>query len=63
VKNRRKAIGIEEKLHVVMWRAKVNELFIYPIMLDSLTVSYIKFVIMLAELQEVLSLELKCLFF
>jgi hypothetical protein len=33
----------------------VNELLICAVMLDSLTVSYVKFVIMLTELRKVLS--------
>jgi hypothetical protein len=40
---------------------KVDELLIYAVMLDSLTAVYIQFMIMLIELQKVLSQELKCL--
>jgi hypothetical protein len=57
VKNWQKTNGIEEKLDLKM----VNEL-IYAIMLDAQIVAYIQFVIMLIELEKVLSQELKCLF-
>jgi hypothetical protein len=40
---------------------KVNESFIYAVMLHSLMILYIKFVIMLTELKKVLTQELKCL--
>jgi hypothetical protein len=63
VKNPRKAIGIKEKLHIIsQLEKKVNKLLIYAVRLDSLIVAYIQFVIMLTELKEVLSQELKCLF-
>jgi len=39
----------------------VNKLFRYAVMLDSPVVAYIQFMIMLIELQKVLSHELKCL--
>jgi len=39
---------------------KVNLFLPYAIMLDSLTVTYAQFVIMLIALQKVLSQELKC---
>jgi len=39
----------------------VNEFFTYAIILDSLVIVYVQFVIMLIELQKVLSQELKCL--
>jgi hypothetical protein len=41
---------------------KVNELLIYSVMLDWLIVAYAQFVIVLIELKEELSLELKWLF-
>jgi len=40
---------------------KVNELMTYGVMLELLTAAYIQFIIMLIELQKVLSQELKCL--
>jgi hypothetical protein len=39
----------------------VNELLTYGIILDLLIVVYIQYVIMVTELQEVLSQDLKCL--
>jgi len=39
----------------------VNKLLTYAVMLDLPIVAYIKFMIMLIELQKVLSQELKCL--
>jgi hypothetical protein len=39
----------------------MNELFIYVVMLDVLIVGYVQLVIMLIELQKVLSEELRCL--
>jgi len=41
---------------------KVNELLIYAVMFDSLTVQHVQFVIMLIEFKKVLSQELKCFF-
>jgi len=40
----------------------MNELFTYVVMLDGLIVRYVQLVIMLIELQKVLSEELKCLY-
>jgi hypothetical protein len=62
VKNQRKTIGIEGKLSIIMRRAKGERVVIYAVMLDLLMVSYVQFVIMLTELNIVLSQELKCLF-
>ena len=39
----------------------MNELFTYVIMSDALIVGYVQLVVMLTELQKVLSEELKCL--
>jgi len=39
----------------------VNEFFTYAIILDLLIVVYVQFVMMLIELQKVLSQELKCM--
>jgi hypothetical protein len=39
----------------------VNKLLTYDLMLDSIIVAYIQYVIMLIELQMVLSQDLKCL--
>ena len=39
----------------------MKELLTFDVMLDSLVLTYVQFMIMLAELQEVLSQELKCL--
>jgi len=39
---------------------KVNELLIYAVMFDSLTVQHVQFVIMPMEFKKVLSQELKC---
>ena len=50
VKNWQNAISNEEKLETITWLEKVNELLTYNIMLDSLTVAYLQFVIMLIEL-------------
>jgi hypothetical protein len=61
VKNRGKTIGIEEKLSVIMRREKGERIVDICHMSHSLMLSYIKFVIMLTELKEVLSQELKCL--
>jgi len=41
---------------------KVNELLIYAVMFDSLTVQHVQFVIMLMEFKKVLSQELKCFY-
>jgi hypothetical protein len=40
----------------------MNELFTYVVMLDTLVVGYVQLVIMLIELQKVLSEELECLY-
>jgi hypothetical protein len=40
---------------------KVNKLLTYAIILDMLRAAYVQFIIILTELQEVLSQELKCL--
>jgi hypothetical protein len=40
---------------------KLNKLFTYAVMLDSFTVAYVQYMIMLTELQKVLSQELKYL--
>jgi hypothetical protein len=40
----------------------VNEMLTYAIMLDSLMAAYVKFVIILIELKELLGQELKCLY-
>jgi hypothetical protein len=55
VKSRRKTIGIIETLRVIMRRENVNELLVHAIMVDSLMVSFLKFVIRLTELQKGLS--------
>ena len=39
----------------------MNELFTYATILDLFVAAYVQFIIMLTELQEVLSQELKCL--
>jgi hypothetical protein len=62
VKNRWKTVCVEEKGDVSCQLDKVNELVTYGIMLDLLILAYVQFVIMLTELQKVLSWELKCLF-
>jgi len=56
VKNQQKTISIDEKLDI-----KVNQLLTYAVMLDSLTVAYLQFMIMLIAWKKVLSEELKCL--
>jgi hypothetical protein len=56
VKNRRKTIGIEEKIVRNKLTCKgVNELLTYAVMSYSLIVAYVQFVIMLTELQKVLN--------
>jgi len=56
VKNRRKTIGIEEKIIRNKLNCKrANELLIYAVMSNSLIVAYVQFVIMLMELQKVLN--------
>ena len=41
------------------WR-KVNKLLTYGVLLDSLIVTYVKYVIILIDLKDVLSQDLKC---
>jgi hypothetical protein len=57
-----RTISTEEKLDVISWLEKGERIFFtYAVMLDPLRVAYLHFVIMLEELQKVLSQELKCL--
>ena len=62
VKNSRKIVGTDKKLDIISRLEKVNELLTYIVMLDSLMVAYVQLVIMLLELQKVLSQELKFFF-
>jgi hypothetical protein len=61
VKNQQKTIGIEEKLDVITQSARGEQIAELCLMLGSLIVVYIQFVIMLVELQKMLTQELKCL--
>jgi len=61
VENQRNTMGIEEKLDIISQLENVNELLTYAVMLDLLILVCAQFMIMLAELQEVLCQELKCL--
>ena len=60
VKNSRKIVGTDKKLDIINRLENVNVLLTYAVMLDSLMVAYVQLVIMLLELQKVLSQELKC---
>jgi hypothetical protein len=61
VKNWRKTIIVEEKLGVISKLAEGEHIFDICCMLGVLILAYVQFVIMLIELQTVLSQELKCL--
>ena len=61
VTNWGKTVGIEEKLDIVGQFKKVNKLFLYAVMLDSLIVAYVQCMIMLMGLKKVLNQGLKCL--
>ena len=54
-------MGIEEKLDIISHLENVNELLTYAVMLDLLILVCVQFMIMLTELQKVLSQEPKCL--
>jgi len=54
VKDQRKTINTEEKLHPIVDLKKVNKLLTHAIMVDSLIAVYVQSVIMLIELKEVL---------
>jgi hypothetical protein len=60
VENQQKTVGIEEKLDVVSQLENVKDLLTYDVMLDLLISVYVEFIIMLIELQKVLSQEPKC---
>jgi hypothetical protein len=60
VKNLWKIVGTDKKLDIISRLEKVNKLLTYAVMLESLMVAYVQLVIMLVELQKVLSQELKC---
>jgi hypothetical protein len=60
VEKQRTTIGIEEKLDVISHLENVNELLTYAVMLDLLVLVYVQFMIVLIELQKVLSQEQKC---
>jgi hypothetical protein len=61
VKNRRKTIGIEEKLHVISGLEKGERIVYICRNVGLAHIAYIQCVIMLIELKKVLSQELKCL--
>jgi len=61
-RNQWKTISTEEKLNLKNQVEKVNELWTYTVMFDSPIVAYVQFVLMLIELNKLLSQELKCLF-
>jgi len=62
VENQQKTMGIEEKLEVISQLENVNELLTYALMLDLLILVYVQFMLMLIELQKILSQEPKCLY-
>ena len=55
MKNLRKTVSTDDILDVISRREKVNKMLTYAVMLNSLTAAYRQFVIMLIELQTVLS--------
>jgi len=61
MKNRQKAISTEDKLGVISRLGKVTKLLTYVVLLDSLIAAHVQFLIMLIELNKLLSRELKCL--
>jgi hypothetical protein len=54
VKSRWKTSSTEEKLNIISWLEKGNELLTYAVMLDLLIVAYIQFMMMLTDLKNVL---------
>ena len=60
LKNWRMTISTKEILDIIS-RLEKDKLLTYDIMLDSLTIACIQYVIIVIELQKVLSQELKCL--
>jgi hypothetical protein len=60
MKNSQKIVGTDKKLDIISRLEKVNRVLTYTVMLGSLMVAYVQLVIMLLELQKVLSQELKC---
>jgi hypothetical protein len=55
VKNQWKTIGIDEKLDIINWPEKSEQFCVISHTLDLLIAAYVQFVIMLIELQKVLS--------
>jgi len=55
MKNPRKKVSTDDKLDVISRHEKVNELLTYAVELNSLIAAYRQFVIILIELQTVLS--------
>jgi hypothetical protein len=55
VKNQLKAIGTEQKSDIISWPEKSEQFCVISHMLDLLTVAYKQVVIMIIELQKVLS--------